>query len=39
MGFVLNFRELMRVFPEAKVVLTVRDNPEVWYKSVKVSVL
>ena len=28
------FRTLMRVFPNAKVVLTVRD-PEKWYESVK----
>ncbi len=28
------FRELMEVFPDAKVVLSVR-NPETWYESVK----
>ena len=28
------YRELMEAFPEAKVVLTVRD-PERWYESVK----
>ncbi len=28
----------MRIFPNAKVVLTVRDNPEVWYKSVKETI-
>ena len=29
-----NLRTLMRVFPNAKVVLTVRD-PEKWYESVR----
>jgi hypothetical protein len=33
-----NFRELMKAFPNAKVILTVRDNPEGWYKSVKESI-
>ena len=28
------FRTLMRIFPNAKVVLTVRD-PEKWYESVR----
>jgi hypothetical protein len=28
----------MKAFPNAKVVLTVRDNPESWYKSVKESI-
>ena len=32
------FRELMEIFPEAKVVLTVRDNPETWFESVKNSI-
>jgi hypothetical protein len=31
-------RELMRIFPNAKVLLTVRDNPESWYKSVKETI-
>ena len=29
-----NFRKLMEIFPDAKVVMTVRDNPEKWYDSV-----
>ena len=29
----------MRVFPNAKVILTVRDDPEAWYTSVRESVL
>ena len=28
----------MEIFPEAKVVLTVRDNPETWFESVKNSI-
>ena len=28
----------MRIFPNAKVVLTVRDNPEAWYNSVKETI-
>jgi hypothetical protein len=28
----------MKAFPNAKVILTVRDNPEGWYKSVKESI-
>ena len=32
------FRDLMEAFPDAKVVLTVRDNPEVWWKSVKETI-
>ena len=31
------FRTLMKVFPNAKVVLTVRD-PEKWYISVKTTI-
>ncbi len=31
------FRELMEAFPNAKVLLTVRD-PESWYHSVKDSI-
>ena len=31
------FRTLMRIFPNAKVVLTVRD-PEKWYTSVKTTI-
>ena len=31
------FRDLLDVFPNAKVVLTVRE-PETWYKSVKNSI-
>lgn len=31
------YKELMQVFPEAKVVLTVRE-PEAWYNSVKNSI-
>merc|ERR1711976_737773 len=34
----LFYKELMEIFPEAKVVLTVRDNPETWYESVKNSI-
>ena len=30
----LNFRKLIEIFPDAKVVMTVRDNPEKWYDSV-----
>ena len=30
--------ELMRAFPEAKVILTVRDDPETWHKSVLSSI-
>ena len=28
----------MRAFPNAKVILTVRNNPEVWHKSVEESI-
>ena len=28
----------MSAFPNAKVILTVRDNPEVWHKSVEESI-
>ena len=31
------FRDLIRIFPDVKVVLTVRD-PEKWYESVKRSI-
>ena len=31
------FRDLARIFPDAKVILTVRD-PEKWYESVKDSI-
>ena len=31
------FRELMKAFPKAKVVLTVRD-PEKWYESVSTTI-
>ena len=34
----LFFRDLMRIFPNAKVLLTIRDNPEAWYKSVKETI-
>lgn len=34
----LFYRELMQAFPNAKVLLTVRDNGEGWYKSVKESI-
>ena len=36
-GVFFAFRTLMRVFPNAKVVLTVRD-PEKWYLSVKTTI-
>ncbi|XP_077975568.1 uncharacterized protein LOC144431376 [Styela clava] len=29
------WEELVEVFPEAKVILMVRDNDEIWYKSMK----
>ena len=31
------FRELLEAFPDAKVILTVRE-PETWYESVKNSI-
>ena len=34
----LDNSELMRAFPEAKVILTVRDDPETWHKSVLNSI-
>ena len=33
----ISFRTLMRIFPNAKVVLTVRD-PEKWYLSVRKTI-
>ena len=30
------FEQLMRLYPEAKVVLTVRDSADAWYKSAQV---
>ncbi|KAM3421675.1 hypothetical protein BST61_g2060 [Cercospora zeina] len=30
---VIFYRELLEAYPEAKVILTVRDNPEAWIKS------
>ena len=30
------YKELMRLHPEAKIVLTVRDSADAWYKSVRV---
>jgi len=30
----LFYEKLMEIFPDAKVVMTVRDNPEKWYDSV-----
>jgi len=33
----LFYKELMEVFPEAKVILTIRD-PEAWYKSVSETI-
>ena len=36
--FLFNFRELMKAFPDAKVILTVRDNDHGWHKSVKESI-
>jgi len=33
----LYYKDLMEVFPDAKVILTVRE-PETWYKSVKSSI-
>ena len=35
--YFLNLRELLEVFPDAKVILTVRD-PEGWYRSVKETI-
>nr|XP_039255297.1 uncharacterized protein LOC120332170 [Styela clava] len=29
------WEELLEVFPEAQVILMVRDNDEIWYKSMK----
>ena len=34
----MTFRELMKAFPDAKVILTVRDNDHGWHKSVKESI-
>lgn len=34
----LFYKELMKAFPNAKVVLTVRDDGEGWYKSVKSTI-
>ncbi|EJU05220.1 hypothetical protein DACRYDRAFT_103717 [Dacryopinax primogenitus] len=31
--------QLMSAFPEAKIILTVRDSPEVWWRSVQDTVL
>ena len=31
-------RELMKAYPNAKVLLTVRDNAEGWHKSVKETI-
>ena len=36
-AIILYFRELMELYPDAKVILTVRD-PETWYKSVKETI-
>jgi hypothetical protein len=36
--FFFGYRELMRIFPNAKVVLTVRDDPQSWYKSVVATI-
>ncbi|KAL1921659.1 uncharacterized protein VTP21DRAFT_10301 [Calcarisporiella thermophila] len=33
------YKQLMAEYPEAKVVLTVRDSPEVWYDSMKDTIL
>lgn len=33
--FVFHWREILEAFPDVKVVLTVRDNSEAWFKSVQ----
>lgn len=32
------YEELLKVYPNAKVILTVRDSPEAWYNSVKETI-
>ncbi|KAI3661867.1 hypothetical protein MP638_005908 [Amoeboaphelidium occidentale] len=32
------YKHFMKLYPEAKIILTVRDSPEVWYESAKETI-
>ena len=36
MPLCFHYEAAMKQFPNAKIVLTVRDTPEVWYNSIKI---